>query len=281
MDKKELTSLLVEGFHACPGNVIAPEIALSSDVSGLTLFEEPLVGFGAADDPLFLTYQQMGVVGPWHWLPEDWLPGAKTVISLFFPFTEDIKSRERACSGWHTSEAWLHGRVEGQDFLASCLGRLCGILEEAGLKACAPSIDGRFCRTVGGQDMPGFPGVSRDAYGSNWSERHVAYLCGLGTFGLSKGIITEKGMAGRFGSIIIDLPLEADERPYTGLYDYCINCGACIARCPAEAITAEGKNHVPCHRRMDKSRVDYAPRYGCGKCQTAVPCESRNPTRAK
>ena len=31
---------------------------------------------------------------------------------------------------------------------------------------------------------------------------HAAYLCGLGTFGLSRGIITKPGMAGRFGSIM-------------------------------------------------------------------------------
>ena len=40
-------------------------------------------------------------------------------------------------------------------------------------------------------------------YASNWSERHVAYVCGLGTFGC-QGLITSKGLAGRFGSIITD-----------------------------------------------------------------------------
>ena len=37
-------------------------------------------------------------------------------------------------------------------------------------------------------------------------------------------------------SIIISEEMEADVRPYTGVYDYCTNCGACIRRCPVKAI---------------------------------------------
>ena len=112
-----------------------------------------------------------------------------------------------------------------------------------------------------------------------WSERHVAYLCGLGTFGLSKGIITRKGMAGRFASLVTALELPADERPYKGLYDYCIRCGECIRRCPVRAISEEGKEHKPCHDWLLHVKKEYAPRLGCGKCQTAVPCESGIPLR--
>ena len=36
---------------------------------------------------------------------------------------------------------------------------------------------------------------------STWSERHVAYVSGLGTFGLSGGLITAKGQAVRLGSV--------------------------------------------------------------------------------
>lgn len=72
---------------------------------------------------------------------------------------------------------------------------------------------------------------------SLWSERHAAYVCGLGTFGLSKGLITKKGIAGRFTSLITDLPLLADERAYTDVYEYCTRygCGLCQVRVPCEA----------------------------------------------
>jgi len=32
---------------------------------------------------------------------------------------------------------------------------------------------------------------------SNWSERHIAYVAGLGTFSLADSFITEKGAANR------------------------------------------------------------------------------------
>ncbi|MBR3245814.1 MAG: 4Fe-4S binding protein [Parasporobacterium sp.] len=113
---------------------------------------------------------------------------------------------------------------------------------------------------------------------SNWSERHAAYASGLGTFCLSRGLISSKGVAGRYASIIVSEYFEPDERTYTGIYDYCIHCGACIRRCPVNAITLEdGKNQRICKEWIDKTSERYAPRYGCGKCQTVVPCESRIP----
>ncbi|MBQ6833286.1 MAG: 4Fe-4S binding protein, partial [Lachnospiraceae bacterium] len=84
--------------------------------------------------------------------------------------------------------------------------------------------------------------------------------------------------AGRFASLIIDCEMEPDVRPYTDIYEYCTMCGACVRRCPAEAISLdEGKKHVPCSAWMNQSKVKYAPRYGCGKCQVKVPCEDRIP----
>ncbi|MDR3200897.1 MAG: 4Fe-4S binding protein, partial [Spirochaetales bacterium] len=105
-----------------------------------------------------------------------------------------------------------------------------------------------------------------------------AYACGLGTFSLSRGLITKKGVAGRFGSVITSLAIPATGRPYSGLYDYCTNCGACLRNCPVRAISREnGKDHVPCSRFLNKTRAENAPYYGCGKCQTATPCETGIP----
>jgi len=276
MDRNDLMELVQDAFRTFPGNAVAPEAAITPDLAGMVLFEAPLVGVANAADPIFLTYQQEGVVGPWHMLPGDWLPGAKAVISLFFPFTEAVKEGERKAPPCETSAQWLHGRIEGQEYLAALLKEISRRLTQAGVQNCVPCVDPRF-KVGRGRPVPGY---DVRTYGSTWSERHAAYACGLGTFGLCKGIITEKGMAGRFGSIIVDIPLEADIRPYTGVYDYCIMCGACVRRCPAGAVDMEtGKDHDKCAGRLDQSEIDYAPRYGCGKCQTAVPCESRNPSR--
>ena len=51
---------------------------------------------------------------------------------------------------------------------------------------------------------------------SNWSERHIAYAAGLGTFSLSDGFITERGIAHRCGSAVVGLELPASPRTRRG-----------------------------------------------------------------
>ena len=126
-------------------------------------------------------------------------------------------------------------------------------------------------------------------YVTDWSERHVAYAAGLGTFGLSKGLITAKGMAGRIGSVITDAPFAPTPRPYSSPFEYCTICGACQARCPAGAIDkskgcALGKDQTICGPYVMGSKLPpHGPkqlvRYGCGKCQVCVPCETGIPAQ--
>ena len=140
-----------------------------------------------------------------------------------------------------------------------------------------PALDERFWAKAGFNEGSPYSEVS---FTSNWSERHVAFVCGLGTFGLSKGIITSKGVAGRFGSIITELYLSPQKREYENIYEYCSMCGACIKKCPVNAISIEnGKDHIICSKFLDKTAEKYKPRYGCGKCQIGVPCESRIPKK--
>ena len=49
---------------------------------------EPIVGFGDARSPRFAELRT--VVHPEHYLPEDILPGATTVVSYYLPFTKDV-----------------------------------------------------------------------------------------------------------------------------------------------------------------------------------------------
>ena len=279
MNKTTLISELFRIYTSCPGNVLTVEAAISPELAGISFYEEPLVGFAAADDPLFDTYQLPDVIGPWHKKPKEWLPEAATVISMFLPFTEDVLSSNRMEKQF-PSAAWLHARVEGQAFLNIFADRVAQWLREQGYAACVPCGDVRFvCFNHSGIAMPGLP---EGVHTSNWSERHAAYACGLGTFGLSKGIITEKGMAGRFCSVITSLPVEPDQRPYTDPYEYCIRCGACVRRCPVNAISVEhGKAHGPCAEHVHHSLELYDPRYGCGLCQTGVPCERKKPQKLR
>ncbi len=277
MTRKQLCRWIDEHFVSNGGNVLTAGQAVRPELAGLRIYEKPLVGTGSAADPLFGELKREGVVGPWHMGPQEWLPGAQSVVSLFFPFTDEVKTSNAGRPDEPSAE-WLHGRIEGQAFLSALLSELCQWLRAQGIKACAPSIDPRFASITGGKSRLGDPRISADTFGSNWSERHAAFICGLGTFGLSKGLITKKGIAGRFGSVIVDCTLEPDVRPYTDIYEYCTRCGACVSRCPVQAISLEeGKKHPPCSAYMAETGRRYAPRYGCGKCQTGVPCQSKIP----
>lgn len=234
--------------------------------NNMKIFDAPLVGYAAADDALFTTFKNEGVVGPMFLTPEEWLPGAKTVISFFLPFTREIRESNRFTG--LPSQEWASARIDGETYNKAVRACLIGLLNEMGADAVAPADDIRF--TVRSRI-------------SNWSERHAAYASGLGTFGLQRALITAKGTAGRLGSVVTSLVLEPTHRPYTGLHDACLfyaqgTCGACIKRCPAGIITKEGKDNKACSDYIDAEvKPRFAPRYGCGKCNTAVPCEYRSP----
>lgn len=237
---------------------------------GIRIFDSPVFAFGGADNPGFEALRQPAAVGQHFMLPGEWLPGAKTVITFFLPFGEEVR-KSNAGDMSYPSEEWLYARIEGQAFLNSVCRHLQSGLIAAGFNTVVPSLDSRFWNKTGLSNEPG-------EFTSNWSERHVGFVCGLGTFGLSRGLITRKGMAGRLGSVVTELSLEPDIREYGDIYEYCSMCGVCVRNCPASAISVEsGKNHVPCSAFLDEIKIKSKPRYGCGKCQVKVPCESRIP----
>lgn len=274
MDRIQLNELVYRLFCEVEGNHVTVERE-DGTVKELQMFSEPLIGIGSAMDPLFQEYKDPKAVGPWHRSPKEWLPEARTVISLFFPAGEEARKSNRTEPETPSLE-WLYCRIEGNEYLRAFIAKLRDSLREEGYPSCAPALEEGF-QAFMNQKPDG--DSEEPVYGSMWSERHIAYLCGLGTFGLSKGIITRRGMAGRFCSLVTSLEIETDVRPYQGLYDYCIRCGECIRRCPVHAISEEGKEHVPCHQWLQHVKKEYAPRLGCGKCQTAVPCESGIPRR--
>ena len=124
-------------------------------------------------------------------------------------------------------------------------------------------------------------------YASTWSERHTAYAAGLGTFGLSDGLITPIGKAMRTGSIVANLYVEPTKRSYDHHHAYCLfymqgTCGQCIERCPIGAITEKGHNKIICSKYVSMTRQCVQRHYhfngyGCGFCQTRVSCESGIP----
>lgn len=248
-------------------------------------FDSPLVGFAAGDDALFEAYKDH--VGPFHWTPGDIFKqafpddsatdGDLTVIAWILPQTRATKAANRKADRF-PAERWARARTYGEAFNARLRRHVVTFLKAAGIKAVAPMLSPGWAR----RESPKY------GYASTWSERHAAYACGLGTFGLSDGLITPVGKAMRVGSVVARIRIEPSPRPYDTHQAYCLFhakgvCGKCIQRCPAGAITEAGHDKVKCKAYIRQEAMPYVKSTygfegkGCGLCQTKVPCESRIP----
>lgn len=256
------------------------------------IFDAPLTGVADGRDPLFAQYKT--IIGDYHLTPEEVVsqkpkegaPARATdelsVICWSLPFAKHIKRSNARKEVW-ASVKWGHAYDAGEAFNNLVRSTLEEHFARQGVLAIAP-VASPIWRRI--EDLPG-------GHTSNWSERHALYAAGLGTFSINDGFITEKGMAMRCGSIVVNKSFPITERKYADHRANCLFaakgvCGICMERCPAFAITAEGHDKVRCRRYRDRLfgdflhqtcglevRADY-----CGLCQTGTPCESTNPMRA-
>jgi ferredoxin len=230
------------------------------------IWEAPVIGVASAHDPIFKRFADPEVVGPAFRQPDEWLPGAQSIISFFLPFSEEIRQSYRKESRYSSLE-FASGKWNGAKFQNVIRRALIRFADGRGGKAVAPNIDPRY---------------GAEGFNPYWAERHVAFAAGIGAFGLHQGLITEKGVLGRIGSVITTLKLTPTERPYTEVYGYCLyafdgSCRACIDRCPAKAITDAGKIPGQCLKNGNGEKYrDWG--YGaCGHCSTFVPCSKGIP----
>ena len=248
------------------------------------IFDEPLVKFADGDDPIFTEYKT--IIAPTHLTPREALakaynkssediPAHLSVISWILPFTGRIRESNRR----HTltpSRLWLNAYLYGEEFNDALREHVVELLTEMGYLAVAPVIQPYFKEEL----SP----VNEKAPYSNWSERHIAYAAGLGTFSLSDGFITERGIAHRCGSVVTDLVLPVSPRTAKNPYSNCLfyvngSCRACIARCPVGAISENGHDKIKCLGKLRLSEKYKVGALACGLCQTKVPCEFRNPAK--
>ena len=246
---------------------------------------KPLVGFCRGDDPVFEQLKE--AVGPHHWTPREAYmmafpedsasAGDLSVIVWILPQTEANKRDNRGQTRL-PAERWARSKHYGESFNAGLRKYVAETLSAEGYPSCVPTRFDQF-RTVE---------TEKFGRASTWSERHMGYAAGLGTFGLCDGLITPLGKAMRAGSVVARLRVQPTERPYADHHAYCLyyshnQCGHCMPRCPVGAITADGHDKVKCARYLDsKTRPFINEEFGfneqaCGLCQTAVPCESAIP----
>lgn len=250
------------------------------------MFESLLIGIAAGDDEYFDFLKSH--IGEFHWTPAEAFaikygnapePSKLRVISLIFPQTEatnEMQSKQLAfpCDNWYVS------RGEWENMMAEFCGKIEAELEAVGIRSA--SID--FLAGLGERHSENV------GTASNWSHRHAAFAAGMGTFGLSDGFISERGMSIRITTIIVEADMEVTLRGDRGHYDWCLYyksgiCGACIRRCPVRAITEKGHDKVKCsdykNTKCAENRPEYIDNSGyrtpCGLCQTKIPCAYKRP----
>jgi epoxyqueuosine reductase len=272
---------LIQNFlDTSPENAIGPGTEEKS-------WDDSVLGWARGDDPVFQEIK--ADIGEFLWTPEE-------IFSLTYPNIE-VAPEELAVLVWilpqrketkqdnrketrYPSDRWAGSRYYGEQANMSLRRHMAEALTKAGYPAVSPMASPLF----------GWHTSPRHGIASNWSERHAAYGCGLGTFGLSDGLITPWGKAHRLGSVVARLDVSPAKRPYDTHTAYCLyhakgTCLKCVARCPAGAITEKGHDKEACRRYLDDITSSYLENrlgfdaHACGLCQTGVPCESRIPMK--
>lgn len=281
MDNNQMNEIIHAAYRSLESNTFA-----TLGRPDHKMWEEPFFGVAKGDDPYFDFLKDH--IGAFHNLPEEAFrlrypepinPADLRVVSVCFPQTQETKdsqAKETDCP----SREWIVTRGEWEPLVREFAEKVTARLEEIGV------------RCVSSELVPGFVSkeTGRQGISSSWSQRHVAFIAGLGTFGLSDGLITQKGKAVRFTSFVLEGPLRETPRLYTGHHDWCLyfkdgSCGLCMERCPVNAISEVGHDKNVCADYEDVFSTKYWPSdidkadyiFGCGLCQVGIPCESRRP----
>jgi epoxyqueuosine reductase QueG len=167
----------------------------------VTRWSEPLVGFANTNDSLFSKLKK--AVGHSHALPDDLLENAQTVIVYFIPFSKDIPKENR--HNHYASRQWVIAYIETNQLIIDINNYLSRLLAKRGFNTAL---------------LPPTHNFDKQRLISNWSHKHIAYIAGLGKFGMHYLLITHKGCCGRLGSIITNARIEATQRPEI---EYCLH----------------------------------------------------------
>lgn len=252
--KKQIEDLIKEYVRKYP-----------EEKSVKTRWKEPIVAFADAGDEMFKKLKE--VISPSHALPEDFLPDARTIITYFLPFADFVVKSN--IEGRVSSKIWAIAYIETNQLIADLNKYIQKQLRQS-----------RYNSTI----IPATHNFDEQKLISEWSHRHVAYIAGLGKFGLNNMLITDKGCCGRIGSIVTNLKLEPtirDDKEYC-LYKARGTCNRCVERCVNDALKINSFNRQKCYE-MCLSNAEIYSDLGladiCGKCLVNVPCSVTNPVK--
>jgi len=205
-----------------------------------------------------------------HLLPEDLLDGARSVVVFFLPFVARLADENDP--GKRPSRSWGLA-YESTNELIRLVGEALEVL-----------LGRHGCRSA---TTPPTHNFDHERLISRWSHKHLAYLSGLGRFGVNAQLITPSGCAGRLGSLVTDADLGDD--PLVTNRELCLHrlgagCLECVERCPVSAVGPDGIDRHRCWKRLQSNlrRTDSlagldAETRVCGKCQVLLPCSLEAP----
>jgi epoxyqueuosine reductase len=206
--------------------------------------------------------------------------GELTVVCYVLPVPPSAV-RDNREETLYPAESWARAKEAGNALVERLSEHLVMTLSGVGVESVAPEQASTYA--IGRSDLHGIA--------ASWSERHAAYVSGLGSFGLCDGFITEVGKAVRLGSLIARIPAEPSPRRHEDHHADCLfyargTCGACARRCPVGAISPEGHDKMLCYKHCFGDALAHVKEsygldeYACGLCQTGVPCASGRPIRS-
>ena len=228
-----------------------------------TNWDSPILAFANAKDPMFLRLKH--VIGQEHKLPNELMSTAQTIITYFVPFNQEVVLSN--VGGIKASRKWALAYIETNKLLNNLTRSLSNTLQNKNYECFEIPPTHNFDKTT----LKGY-----------WSHKHVAYIAGLGRFGLHKMLITEKGCCGRLGSLITSARIEATERK---INEYCLyyqnnSCKQCIARCTFDILKNDSFDRHKCYNVcLENGKLYSALGLSdmCGKCACGVPCSLKNP----
>lgn len=240
------------------GETISREV---SDQDLITGYREAIVGFVPADDPGFAALSSL--VDFDHYLPEDLLPGARTIVCFFLPFSPAIAYANQDHKDVVARE-WAVAYMETNALIGRITRRLITELADRGIRAAAEPATGNFDEA----DLK-----------SRWSHKSIAVMAGIGSFGLHQLVITDAGCAGRFGSLALDIELPVTKPAQKERCEYFASgtCLDCVIACPVDALSEDKLFDRRACWKQCLINGEYFQALGddvhvCGKCAVLGPC---------
>lgn len=190
-------------------------------------------------------------------VPEDYLPGAKSIIVFALRFHREVVDRATKPPA-EAVGPYAFQTYETQWFGAVIGARLVGYLNERGFRAIPVS------------DLTGtgsYVASPRPSIMDAWSNGFAAFAAGLGSFTVNGRVATpEFGLRQRFIAVVTDAELRPD--PIRGAIAHvCDGCGEkCVKACPMAAISSQVvefscEGVISRFNKIDAKLCDWSKRY--------------------